>query len=212
MPRAAIFDLDGTLADTLADIASAMNFALATLSLPTHDLAAYRTFVGEGVEHLANRALPVDRPELRPALIEAYVARYDEVYLDESVPYPGIVDLLDALAGRAIPLAVLSNKPDPATRKVISALFGDQRFVSVAGHKPEVPKKPDPAGALAIAAHLGIAPGEFIFVGDTAIDMQTAVAAGMVPVGASWGFRPEELTANGARLVAATPADVLGAL
>jgi phosphoglycolate phosphatase len=209
MPRAAIFDLDGTLADTLADIASAMNHALASLSLPTHDLAAYATFVGEGVEHLADRALPPGRADLRPALVERYVARYDEVYLAESVPYPGMIDLLDTLAARGIALAVLSNKPDAATQKVVSALFGDHRFVSVAGHKAEVPKKPDPSGALAIATRLGIPPADFIFAGDTAIDMQTAVAAGMIPVGVSWGFRPEELLANGARFLAATPADIL---
>jgi phosphoglycolate phosphatase len=212
MPRAAIFDLDGTLADTLADIATAMNRALASLSLPPHDLAAYRVFVGEGVEHLADRALPPGRADLRPELIERYLARYDEVYLDASVPYPGIVELLDALAARGMPLAVFSNKPHAATQKLVSALFGDTRFVSVAGRKPDVPKKPDPTGALAVARQVGIAPADFIFVGDTAIDMQTAVAAGMIPVGVRWGFRPEELTANGARFVVATPSDILAEL
>jgi phosphoglycolate phosphatase len=210
MPRAAIFDLDGTLADTLADIATAMNRALASLELPTHRLESYRTFVGEGVEHLADRALPIGRAELRSELIERYLARYDEVYLDESVPYPGIIELLDGLAARGVGLAVLSNKPDPATQKLVSALFGDARFVSVAGRKAEVPKKPDPTGAFAVATRLGLAPAEILFIGDTSIDMQTAIAAGMIPVGVKWGFRPEELVPNGARFVAATPRDILG--
>jgi len=209
MPRAAIFDLDGTLADTLADIAAAMNHALAALELPTHDLAAYRRFVGEGVEQLTTRALPADRQELRPALIERYIARYDDVLLDESRPYDGIPELLDALASRGVALAVLSNKPDPSTQRVVAGLFPAGRFAAVRGRRPDVPRKPDPHAALAVAAELGVAPADFAFVGDTAIDMKTAVAAGMLPVGAAWGFRPEELAPNGARFVAARPAEVL---
>lgn len=211
MPRAAIFDLDGTLADTLADIAAAMNHALAALGLPTHDLAAYRRFVGEGVEQLAIRALPADRQEVRPALIERYIARYADVLLEASRPYDGIPELLDALAARGVALAVLSNKPDPATQRVVAGLFAPGRFATVLGRRPGVPHKPDPHAALAVAAELGIAPADFVFVGDTAIDMKTAVAAGMLPVGAAWGFRPEELAPNGARFVAAHPADVLRA-
>ena len=209
MPRAAIFDLDGTLADTLADIAAAMNDALAALGLPTHDLAAYRRFVGEGVEQLATRALPADRQDARSSLIERYVARYAEVLLDRSQPYAGIPELLDALAGRGVVLAVLSNKPDPATQRVVEGLFGSRRFAAVVGRRPDLPRKPDPHGALAVAAELGIAPSDFAFVGDTAIDMKTAIAAGMLPVGAAWGFRPEELAPAGARVVAERPADVL---
>jgi phosphoglycolate phosphatase len=207
--RAAIFDLDGTLADTLADIATAMNDALAAPGMPRHDLAAYRRFVGEGVEQLATRALPADRQDERPALIERYLARYAEVLLDESVPYPGVVALLDDLAARGVPLGVLSNKPDPSTQTVTAALFGPTRFAIVAGRRPDVPRKPDPTAALAIAATLGVPPAETIFVGDTAIDMKTARAAGMIPVGVAWGFRPEELEAAGASLVAATPAAIL---
>jgi len=209
--RAAIFDLDGTLADTLADIAAAMNHALAALGLPTHDLTAYRRFVGEGVEQLAARALPADRQELRPALVERYIARYADVLLDASRPYDGIPELLDALAARGVALAVLSNKPDPATQRVVAGLFPAGRFATVVGRRPDLPRKPDPHAALAVATELGIAPADFVFVGDTAIDMRTAVAAGMLPIGAAWGFRPEELAANGARIVASRPAEVLRA-
>lgn len=209
--RAAIFDLDGTLADTLADIAAAMNHALAALAMPTHDLEAYRRFVGEGVEQLATRALPTGRQEFRPELIERYIARYGDVLLDKSRPYDGIPELLDELDKRGVPLAVLSNKPDPSTQRVVAGLFPPGRFASVVGRRADMPRKPDPRGALAIAGAVGIAPAEFAFVGDTAIDMNTAVAAGMFPVGAAWGFRPEELKPNGARLVAARPADVLKA-
>jgi phosphoglycolate phosphatase len=209
MPRAALFDLDGTLADTLTDIAGAMNDALAALGLPGHDLDAYRRFVGEGVEQLVRRALPGDRPELQPALSERYLARYADVLLDHSAPYPGVPELLDELGRRGVALAVLSNKPDAATRRMVTALFGPARFAAVTGRRPDVPRKPDPAAALALAARLGVPPGDCAFVGDTAIDMKTAHAAGMLPVGVAWGFRPEELVPAGASFVAARPAELL---
>ena len=208
--RAALFDLDGTLADTLADIGGAMNHALAALGLPGHDLESYRRFVGEGVEMLAGRALPPDRQALSPALIERYSARYAETLVKRSVPYPGIPELLDALVGRGVALAVLSNKPDPATQAIMASLFGRWQFAVVAGRRPDVPRKPDPTGALAVAARLGVAPSDCAFIGDTAIDMRTAIAAGMVPVGVAWGFRPEELETAGALFVARAPEELLG--
>jgi phosphoglycolate phosphatase len=211
MPRAALFDLDGTLVDSLADIAAAMNHALAGLGLPTHPVAAYRSFVGEGVEQLVRRALPPGRDTLYGTLSERYLARYEEVLLDQTVAYPGISELLDALVARGVALAVLSNKPDRSTQRIVAKLFARWPFAAVAGRRPEVPRKPDPTGALEVATQLAVPPRECAFIGDTAIDMQTAVAAGMVPLGCAWGFRPEELLQAGACILARTPIDVLQA-
>ena len=200
--RAFLFDLDGTLVDSLADIGAAMNHALATLGEPTHPLADYRRFVGEGVEVLAARAGPgLDSAARRAELIDAYQRRYAEHLFDETVVYPGVPELLALLRARAVPLGVLSNKPDAPTRVICEALFPPGTFVCVQGQLPDVPVKPDPAAALALAAQLGVAPAEVAFVGDTAVDMRTAVAAGMHPVGVAWGFRPLELRETGAERV-----------
>jgi phosphoglycolate phosphatase len=212
MVRAFIFDLDGTLADTLADIGNAMNGALTDLGLPTHPAGAYRRFVGEGVEVLVRRALPPDRLELTPALTERYLARYAAELIVSTVPYHGVPELLDALVERKMPLGVLSNKPDASTRRMVVELLGRWPFAAVAGRRPEFPRKPDPAAALDLAARLGVAPAEVAFCGDTAVDMQTATAAGMIPIGCAWGFRPEELAGAGARHIVKQPMDILGLL
>ena len=126
-------------------------------------------------------------------------------------PYPGVPDLLTGLSRRALPMAVLSNKPDEFTQLCVTRLLRGWHFQAVQGATPELPRKPDPRGALAIAARMGVAPGEILYLGDTNTDMQTAVAAGMFPVGALWGFRTaEELLAAGAAALAKTPTEVLG--
>lgn len=212
MLRAVLFDLDGTLVDTLDDIADAMNHALSAHGLPVHDPDAYRDLVGEGVPRLVERALPADRMELHGPVTEALGAWYMDHMLDRSRPYPGVPELLDALAGRGVPMAVLSNKPDRATRWMVERLLGRWPFAAVVG-EGETPRKPDPAGALAIAEGAGIPPAGWLYLGDTSTDMQTAVAAGMWPVGALWGFRGrDELLAHGARALVARPAQVLEAL
>ena len=201
--RAFLFDLDGTLVDSLGDIGGAMNFALAACGFPRHHLADYRRFVGEGVEMLARRAAPAspDAERRRVELIAAYQHRYAEHLFDATVPYPGIAELLAVLRTRDVPLGVLSNKPDEPTRRLCAALFPPGTFACVQGQLPDVPAKPDPGAALALAAQLGVAPAEVAFVGDTAVDMRTAVAAGMRPVGVAWGFRPLELRETGAERV-----------
>jgi phosphoglycolate phosphatase len=210
--EATLWDLDGTLVDSLEDIADAMNRVLKRLGLPGHDLDAYRGFVGEGVEVLAGRALPESRRDVETR--RRAVAEMREVYggnlLNNTRPYDGICGVLDEMRLRGLSLSVLSNKPDGPTRKIVSACFPDHPFLKVVGAKPEVPKKPDPAAALAIARDLGVAPERFIYFGDTAIDMQTAAAAGMFPVGVLWGFRgPDELLPAGARILVKSPADLL---
>ena len=207
---AVVFDLDGTLADTLDDIADAVNHALALHGVPTHPREAYRTLVGEGVDNLVERALPPSRRELHAPVLEAVRDHYVAHMLDKTVPYEGVPELLEAVGARGIPMAVLSNKPAPATERIVEALFGPGRFAAVVGHSPELLHKPHPGSALEIARRLGVEPGRCLYLGDTSTDMDTAVAAGMVPVGALWGFRDRaELEAHGARELLERPRDLL---
>jgi len=213
--RAIIFDLDGTLLNTLADLADSSNAALAALGLPQHPQDAYRFFVGLGMEELVRRMLPEDRrdPQTLETATKTVVTEYKRRWKDKTLPYPGIKELLDALHQRALPVCVLSNKPQPYTDLTIEAFFPGGPFTIVRGARPEVPNKPHPAGALALAAELGLAPGSVVFVGDSATDMKTARGAGMLPVGVLWGFRDEaELSANGARHIISHPGELLGLL
>ncbi len=213
--RAVIFDLDGTLLDSLEDLADSMNAVLLRSGLPTHPLDAYRYFVGEGIEMLVRRAVP--EPERTPERLAGHVAAMRSEYEIRSVvktrPYPGVPDLLDALQSREVPAAILSNKPHEATLDVVARLLGRWSFRAVLGARPTVPKKPDPAGALEIAGGLGIPPEEILYLGDTATDMRTARAACMRAVGALWGFRTaDELREAGAEFLARDPGDLLDLL
>jgi len=214
-PRAIIFDLDGTLLNTLADLADSGNAALGALGLPQHPQDAYRFFVGLGIEELVRRMLPEARrdPETIAAANKIIGEEYKRRWKDKTRPYPGILELLDALRQRGLPVCVLSNKPQPYTDLTIEAFFPGWPFTIVRGARPEVPNKPHPAGALAIAAELGLAPGSIAFVGDSATDMKTARGAGMLPVGVLWGFRDEkELTSNGAQHIISQPDGLLDLL
>ncbi len=212
-PRAALFDLDGTLLDSLHDIGEAMNHALATQGLPVHPLADYRRFVGEGVRVLVARAVPQGREDSHEAVLASYKAFYAEHLLDHTRPYPGVREVLARLRGEGVKLAVLSNKPDAATRQLVAALLPEVRFGAIYGERAGVPRKPDPTAALGIAAELGVEPGDCAFIGDTAVDMETARAAGMYGVGVTWGFRGvEELQAHGARALAHSSDELLQAL
>lgn len=209
---AVIFDMDGTLLDTLTELAEAANAALATLGFPPHTYEAYRTFVGNGMDVLARRVLPeASRDEDTVArCLEALRTIYGERYAYLSRPYPGIPRLLDALAERGVRMNVLSNKPDDFTRQMTERLLDRWRFEIVRGIRPGRPRKPDPAAALAVAADLGLPPARIVFMGDSNIDMLTAQGAGMFPVGVLWGFRSrEELVAGGARLLIDHPDQLL---
>jgi len=207
---AVVFDLDGTLADTLEDIAAAMNYALARQGLPERPADEYRDLVGEGVRRLVERALPPDRPDLREIVLADLGTHYVAHMLDRTRPYPGVSEMLDALA---IPAAVLSNKPQAATTWMVDRLFQGHRFAAVHGGRDDVPLKPDPAPLLAIVRELGVPVGRTAYVGDTRTDMETAVAAGAIPVGVEWGFRDrDELVEHGARAVVRTPAELLDLL
>jgi phosphoglycolate phosphatase len=211
--RAVLFDLDGTLADTLADLANATNWALTQLGCPTHSLESYRYKVGDGNRQLCERALPADKQDLVDELMRLMADCYNEHYIDETRLYPGIAELVSTLAKRGCKLAVLSNKRDEFTKRIVAHFFKPSPFGAVCGHLQDVPLKPDPTAALQIANELAIPPAEWLYLGDTNTDMRTARAAGMHPIGVLWGFRErKELEDNGAERIIAKPEEVLGLL
>ena len=212
---AVLFDLDGTLLDTIEDLADSMNTVLEGLHLPTHDVPAYKIFVGAGVENLVRRALPADQisNEMVGRCVAAMSDEYRRRWRNNTIPYDGIPQLLDAISDHGVRMAVLSNKPHEFTQLCVSELLADWDFAVVQGVTDGVAEKPDPTGAIAISRLLEIAPSNFLYLGDTDTDMQTASAAGMYAVGALWGFRtPEELLETGAQTLVEYPPDVLALL
>jgi phosphoglycolate phosphatase len=212
---AILFDLDGTLLDTLADIAGAANFALERCGFPPHAVDAYRYFVGDGVMVLFSRALPQEGRANE--IIESCARHFRDAYRRQwnvhTRPYPGVCELLDKLASLPLKLAVLSNKPHDATQQCVTEMLRGYRFEVVQGHGDELPRKPDPTAALKIARDMHVPPAQFVLLGDTATDMQTAIRAGMYPVGALWGFRQrDELLEHGAEIVIDHPLDLLKVL
>lgn len=210
--RAVVFDLDGTLLDTIDDIALAMNRVLAARGMGSYSAVVYKTLVGEGAEELVRRALAsrlLTDAEVAGILAD-YRREYEACWRLHSRPYPGVPALLEGLGRRGVRTAVLSNKSQPFTEAMTVELLSPFRFDIVRGAQPGVPLKPDPGAALGIARELGVAPAEAVFLGDTKIDIKTAAAAGMLPVGALWGFRTaEELRASGAAALLASPLELL---
>jgi phosphoglycolate phosphatase len=210
--RAVVFDLDGTLLDTIEDIAGAMNRVLVSRGLEPYGIGPYKLLVGEGVEEMVRRALAPRSPgdgEVE-AIVRDYRREYELCWRRHSRPYPGVPELLGELRRRHVRTAVLSNKSHPFTEAMTLDLLPGFRFDVIRGARPGVPLKPDPEPALAIARELRVPPVSTVFLGDTMVDMKTAVAAGMLPVGALWGFRgAAELTANGAAALIASPLDLL---
>jgi phosphoglycolate phosphatase len=210
--RAVLFDLDGTLLDTLEDIASSANRVLRRFGFPPHELEAYKYFVGDGREALAVRILPSDHRDAASVaeVVSCVDAEYSQHWADTTRPYDGIPELLQALTVSGIKMAVLSNKPDDSAKLTVSRLLPNWQFELVLGTRPHVPIKPDPAAALEIAERLNMLPSEFLYLGDTDTDMKTAKGAGMCPIGVLWGFRTaDELLASGARALLSRPADLL---
>lgn len=210
--RAVIFDLDGTLLDTLEDIGDSMNITLERMGFPPHPIRSYRYLTGDGVTMLAERSLPsasMDESTMRTCIRE-FRAEYARRFFNKTRPFQGIPQLLDELTRRAVRLNILSNKLDEFTKLAADKLLARWKFDFVMGAHPDVPQKPDPAGALLIARSLAIDPSEIVYLGDTDTDMKTAVQAGMFPVGALWGFREEEeLWQNGAGAVIKSPTEFL---
>ena len=210
---AVVFDLDGTLADTLSDITDALNVTLAGMGLPPVAERAAAGCVGWGVRRLIEGVVPGVDAATIDVLVERFRAYYGDHLVVKTRPYPGIPELLDELVARGLPLAILSNKPDGMTRRIAAEVFGRWPFASVIGMRADMPRKPDPAGALLAAAAMERPPGRIALVGDTDVDVATARAAGMLPVAVSWGFRPyDEVASAGAAAIIHRPADLLALL
>ena len=203
--KAALFDLDGTLTNTLDDIANAMNRSLRLHGLPEFAVDEYRYLVGDGVKKLAQRACR-GKADLEDSVRREYQAYYEAHAQVLTAPYDGITAMLEGLVARGVRLAVFSNKPHADTCRVVSHYFPSVPFEVIRGQMEGVPVKPDPAGALAIASEMALEAGEFIYLGDTGTDMCCAVNAGMLPVGVLWGFRTaEELMEYGAQVLLEEP-------
>lgn len=212
MKSLVIFDLDGTLLDTIADLGTATNYAMTRMGFPTHTLDDYRFKVGNGITRLIERALPADSCD--PATVDRarqyFLDYYGAHNTDMSHPYPGIPSLLRDLTDKGIRVAVASNKYHEATDRLVRHFFPDIPWTAVEGHRPERPTKPSPAIVEAILAIAGTTPAATLYVGDSGVDMDTALRAGIESVGVTWGFRPEsELRDHRAAHIARHPADIL---
>lgn len=210
--QAAVFDLDGTLVDSLADLADSANSMLASYGFPMHDMDAYRYFVGNGSRKLIGRILPSER-SADAAFVNEALARYQACYaerlLDKTKPYDGIPEMLEELRRRNIPLAICTNKHQSAADTIVGKLFPQGLFREVIGDTKGLPRKPDPQKVLYIAARMGVTPVHTAYFGDSAVDMDTAHNAGMLAVGVLWGFRPrEELMEHGAQILLSHPGEL----
>ena len=192
MKKLVIFDLDGTLLDTIADLAESANHALKQLGYPTRDVETIRTFVGNGVNKLLFRALPdEEKTEENMMRMRAhFVPYYDAHNADLSAPYPGIVALLEELQAKGLRMAVASNKYQEATVKLVKHYFPMIDFVEVLGQREGINVKPDPTIVFDILKKAGVSKEETLYVGDSGVDMQTAINAGVDAIGVTWGFRP----------------------
>lgn len=207
-----IFDLDGTLIDSLADIATAANAVLEQFGFAVHPIQDYRIFVGDGVNVLMERIVPGQEltDEFKMKFLLAWKKEYSKQWNVQTRPYDGILDLINELKKGGYRLGVLSNKPQEFTQACVAEFFESDLIKPVWGLCEDRPKKPDPKGALEMASEWGLAPDEILYVGDTSTDMQTAVNAGMWPLGVSWGFRSQqELLAHGARSIIDHPMDLM---
>jgi len=207
-----IFDLDGTLLDTVADLAISTNYALTLCGFPTHEIPAYRFFIGNGINNLFEKALPEGFKtsenilQVRQYFLEYYGAHNSEM----TVPYSGIAELLQSLQNNGIKLAVASNKYHKATEILIQHFFPEIRFAAVFGQREGIPSKPDPKIVQDILAITKVNKNEVLYIGDSGVDMQTAQNAGIDAVGVTWGFRPRaELEVFSPKYFVNEPSEIL---
>jgi phosphoglycolate phosphatase len=213
--NAIIFDLDGTLLDTLQDLVNTLNTVLTLHSYPVHTIDECRFLVGHGMRELIRKALPegADTPENIDLLLKEFMIHYADNWNVNSRPYPGIAPMLDSISERNIKMAILSNKADHFTRLCAESLLKQWNFNVVMGHHNGIAHKPDPEGVLLVARMLHEDPSSILYVGDSGIDMLTASRAGMYPLGVLWGFRPKsELLEFGAKTLVQHPEEIIGML
>lgn len=192
MKKLVIFDLDGTLLNTIADLAHSTNYALNQLGYPTHEIEKYNFMVGNGINKLFERALPEGEKTEENVLRvrREFIPYYDLHNADDSRPYPGIPELLNYLQASGIQIAVASNKYQAATQKLIDHYFPEIQFTAVFGQRDGINVKPDPTIVFDILKIAGIAKEDVLYIGDSGVDMQTAANAGITACGVTWGFRP----------------------
>ena len=210
--KLAIFDLDGTLLNTISDLAHSTNFALEQNGYPGHPVETYKFFVGNGINKLIERALPENEKseENITRVKNSFRTYYDEHNTDYTIPYEGINELLLTLESKGYMLAVASNKYQVATEKLIKYSFPEISFAAVLGQRENVPVKPDPAIVYDILKITNISSEEVIYIGDSGVDMQTASNSGIFSIGVTWGFRPRtELETAGADYIADTTTEIL---
>lgn len=213
--KAVIFDLDGTLAFTLHDLADSMNQVLTDNNFPVHELDEYRYYVGRGIKNLVFNSLPTScRDEVVvEKCLDQFLAEYEKRYVEKTVLYPGIAELIELMKTRSIRMAVLSNKKDVFTVKMVERFFSSNTFEMVLGASEKFPAKPNPASALFISESFGLAPAQIMYVGDSNTDMQTAKSAGMIACGVLWGYRTqEELLESGADFIVSQPVEIMGVM
>ncbi len=210
--QAAVFDLDGTLLNTLYDLGDSMNNVFKRHGLPVHTYEEYKYMIGDGVEMLVKKALPQTMNDQQTVnkFYKEYREEYHQNWNNKTRPYDGILELLDSLCNMGLKLAVLSNKPHEAAELCVKEFLPFDKFEIVLGHREGTNPKPDPAGAIEISEILNINSERILYLGDTGVDMKTAVFSGMYPVGVLWGFREkDELINSGAKIVIEKPADLL---
>lgn len=213
MKKLAIFDLDGTLLNTIKDLGEAVNYALDRNGFHTHSIASYPFFVGNGVKRLIERSLPEDERK-KSSVVKQMLVDFKEYYNEHNTiltkPYEGIPELLHQLQEQGVQLAVASNKYQQATDKIINHFFPDINFVAVQGQSDDIPVKPDPSIVFMILAQARMPKQDTLFIGDSGIDMETARRACVDSVGVTWGFRPvKELVEYNANVIINRPQDIL---
>ena len=214
--KAVLFDLDGTLLNTIADVATASNLALQRNNFPTHSIESYQRMVGHGLQDLISKTLPdhlEHEDEVIKRVLKDMLSEYENCYAVHTRPYPGIIEMLNGLTSKGVRLSVLSNKGDYFTKKIIDHIFNEYKFDIVLGAREDVPRKPDPTAAFEIMESMNLTSEDYLYMGDSPTDMKTALACNMFPVGVSWGYRSvEEIEKAGAKVVIKHPVELLSLL
>ncbi len=206
-----IFDLDGTLLNTLEDIADSANETIRQFGMEPHPVESYRSFVGNGLQNLIKRIMPDEsKTDILERGVETFRTVYGRRWHEKTRPYPGIMEMLDSLQRAGVKIAVLSNKPDTFTQTCVQHFFPSISFHAVSGKKDDVPLKPDPQSTFSVLRALAVEPEQSLFVGDSSVDIRTGIAAGMSTIGVDWGFRTaSELREAGAERVISSPQEIL---